>query len=158
MLSKNKWLKKQNGDVDESEDDDDEEESESEEEEEVEEKPKRAVKAASNEQTVLFVISHMILLQKLCKSILRTFRTNSLRITRFRQKLNQPKGTAFVAFENAEDCDTCVKEGPKISSTSLLLPDDVDSRYVLRAEFCQSQKLFNARMLKSLQLHLPTND
>lgn len=44
--------------------------------------------------------------------------------------LNQPKGTAFVAFATEEARDECVDNAPATASTSLLIPDDADPRYV----------------------------
>lgn len=43
---------------------------------------------------------------------------------------NLPKGVAFVAFEKLQDCEACCADAPAVSTTSLLIPDDVDSRYV----------------------------
>lgn len=46
------------------------------------------------------------------------------------KKLNQPKGTAFVAFKSKAVASQCVASAPQIMSTSILIPDDVDRRYV----------------------------
>lgn len=47
------------------------------------------------------------------------------------KQLNQPKGTAFVAFRNEEDAHACVQSAPATAgSSSLLLADDADPRYV----------------------------
>lgn len=43
---------------------------------------------------------------------------------------NQPKGTAFVAFTKVASFEACVQSAPQVSSSSLLVPDDVDPRYV----------------------------
>lgn len=43
---------------------------------------------------------------------------------------NYPKGTAFVAFRFYSDLENCADNAPEVSTSSLLLPDDVDSRYV----------------------------
>lgn len=46
------------------------------------------------------------------------------------KNLDQPKGVAFVAFQSASSCQKCVASAPSVTSSSLLIPDDVDSRYV----------------------------
>ena len=43
---------------------------------------------------------------------------------------NVPKGVAFVAFNKLKDCEACCADAPQVSSSSLLVPDDVDPRYV----------------------------
>lgn len=46
------------------------------------------------------------------------------------KQLNQPKGTAFVAFATEEARNECVNSAPATATTSLLISDDVDPRYV----------------------------
>lgn len=46
------------------------------------------------------------------------------------KQLNQPKGTAFVAFATEEARNECVDNAPATATTSLLISDDVDPRYV----------------------------
>lgn len=46
------------------------------------------------------------------------------------KQLNQPRGVAFVAFRSASDAQKCVDSAPNVTTSSLLIPDDVDSRYV----------------------------
>lgn len=43
---------------------------------------------------------------------------------------NKPRGVAFVGFKRSTDREACVRSAPEISSSSLLVPDDVDPRYV----------------------------
>lgn len=43
---------------------------------------------------------------------------------------NQPKGTAFVAFTKSASFEACISAAPEVSTSSLLVPDDVDPRYV----------------------------
>lgn len=146
-IQKDKWLKKKNGDDGEEsdeeydEDSEDEEEDDDDEEEEDEEKPNRSkaqdstkksgVKGASNEQTI-FVrnLPYDATEDALEEHFEEHFGPIIYALPVFDKKLNQPKGTAFIAFENVEDAQECAKSAPKISSTSLLLPDDVDARYV----------------------------
>ncbi|VVT56736.1 uncharacterized protein SAPINGB_P005240 [Magnusiomyces paraingens] len=142
-VEKNKWLAKQNGgtgeeddseEYDESEDDEEEEE---EEDGEDEEKPKKKSnkdssrsKAASNEQTIFVRNIPYDTTKEALQDHFEEFGPVLYALPVFDKKLNQPKGTAFVAFENAEDCKDCIANAPQVSSTSLLLPDDVDPRYV----------------------------
>jgi nucleolar protein 4 len=46
------------------------------------------------------------------------------------KQLNQPKGTAFVAFATEEARNECINNAPATATTSLLISDDVDPRYV----------------------------
>lgn len=55
-------------------------------------------------------------------------------------KLDQPKGTAFVAFVNSEDCESCVTQAPKNSGSSILVADDVDARYVFEGRILSVAK------------------
>lgn len=54
--------------------------------------------------------------------------------------LNQPKGTAFVAFKSEEARDECVDSAPATNSTSLLIPDDADPRYVFEGRILAVSK------------------
>lgn len=54
--------------------------------------------------------------------------------------LNQPKGTAFVAFKSEEDRDECVDNAPATNTTSLLIPDDADPRYVFEGRILAVSK------------------
>lgn len=54
--------------------------------------------------------------------------------------LNQPKGTAFVAFRSEEVRDECVKKAPATATTSLLIPDDIDPRYVFEGRILAVSK------------------
>lgn len=54
--------------------------------------------------------------------------------------LNQPKGTAFVAFKTEEDRDECANNAPATATTSLLIPDDIDSRYVFEGRILAVSK------------------
>ena len=56
------------------------------------------------------------------------------------KQLNQPKGTAFVAFKSEEDRDECVENAPATASTSLLIPDDTDPRYVFEGRILAVSK------------------
>lgn len=46
------------------------------------------------------------------------------------KQLNQPKGTAFVAFKTIEAYNECINNSPSTGTTSLLIADDTDPRYV----------------------------
>ncbi|ANB15371.1 Nop4p [Sugiyamaella lignohabitans] len=54
--------------------------------------------------------------------------------------LNQPKGTAFVAFRDEDDCNNCVKSAPLGGSGSLLVADDADPRYVFEGRILSITK------------------
>lgn len=66
------------------------------------------------------------------------------------KNLKQPKGTAFVAFDNAEDCDKCVSNAPKVSSSSLLVPDNVDDRYVFEGRVLSVTKAVDRQKASAL--------
>lgn len=46
------------------------------------------------------------------------------------KELNQPKGTAFVAFKTQDAYNDCLQNAPSSGTTSLLIADDADPRYV----------------------------
>lgn len=132
-IEKSKWISKQNGGGDNEDDSEEYDESDSEEEDEEDKKPERkksGFKAASNEQTVFVRNIPYDTTEEALQEHFEEFGPVLYALPVFDKKLNQPRGTAFVAFENIEDCAACIVNAPTISSTSLLLPDDVDARYV----------------------------
>lgn len=152
-IEKRKWIKKQNGEEDDDsedeydesdseEEDDEEEDGENEDEEEGEddgEKPVKTVKKskkkgkitpASNEQTIFVRNIPYDCDAESLEEHFEQFGPVLYALPVYDKNLDRPKGTAFVAFENVEDCNTCIANAPAVSSTSLLLPDDADPRYV----------------------------
>lgn len=65
--------------------------------------------------------------------------------------LNQPKGTAFVAFKSEEDRDECVDNAPATASTSLLIPDDADPRYVFEGRILAVSKAVERETASKLE-------
>lgn len=147
-IEKRKWIKKQNGEEDDDsedeydESDSEEEDDENEDEEEGEddgEKPAKTVKKskkkgkitpASNEQTIFVRNIPYDCDAESLEEHFEQFGPVLYALPVYDKNLDRPKGTAFVAFENVEDCNTCIANAPAVSSTSLLLPDDADPRYV----------------------------
>lgn len=145
-VTKEKYLNQQDESADESgesedeEEDEDEEDKESddeeesndedeEEDEESDEQPRKR-RAVSDNQTI-FVrnVPYEATGESLAEHF-EQFGPVAYALPVMDKKLNQPKGTAFVAFRSADASRKCVASAPTVSSSSLLIADDVDPRYV----------------------------
>lgn len=151
-IEKKKWIKKLNGeedddseeeyeDSDSEEEDEDDEENDDEDNEDGEDteksvkqakKPKKKgrITPASNEQTIFVRNIPYDCDAESLEEHFEQFGPVLYALPVYDKNLDRPKGTAFVAFENVEDCNTCIANAPPVSTTSLLLPDDADPRYV----------------------------
>ncbi|KAG5358498.1 Nucleolar protein 4 [Yarrowia sp. B02] len=124
-------LDESNADVAEGDDDEDEiEEDDEEEEEEEEEDDTPKVKAQSNASTVFVRNIPYDATAESLKEHFELFGPVRYALPVIDKGTGQPRGTAFVAFESSDDCDKCVERAPASATTSLLVADDTDPRYV----------------------------
>lgn len=63
---------------------------------------------------------------------------------------NMPKGTAFVAFVNENNRNECVQNAPAVSSSTLLVPDDADPRYVMDGRILSISKAVDKNVAEKL--------
>ncbi|KAF5101146.1 hypothetical protein D0Z00_000992 [Geotrichum galactomycetum] len=154
-IEKNKWLNDVKGteEYDESEsedespknereeDDDDEEDNEDDENEDDDEElkdleeqnfasPKVRLRGASTSFTVFVRNVPYDATAESLKDHFEEFGEVRYALPVMDKQLNQPKGTAFVAFATEEARNECVDNAPATATTSLLISDDVDPRYV----------------------------
>ncbi|CAN6657151.1 nucleolar protein 4 [Trichomonascus vanleenenianus] len=119
-------------DEDEDEDDDEDEEDEDEEEDDEEEDDKPRYRPASNNHTIFVRNIPYDATEETLKEHFKQFGGIRYALPVMDRTLNQPKGTAFVAFYKEEDRDACVAGAPSNAQTgsSVLIADDADPRYV----------------------------
>lgn len=119
-------LDESNADI--AEGDDDEDDIEEDEEEEEDHTPK--VRAQSNSSTVFVRNIPYDATSETLKEHFEQFGEVRYALPVIDKTTGQPRGTAFVAFESAEESEACVSGAPAAATTSLLIADDTDPRYV----------------------------
>ncbi|KAG5355525.1 Nucleolar protein 4 [Yarrowia sp. C11] len=145
-------LDESNADVAEGDDDEDDiEEDEEEEEEEEDTTPK--VKAQSNSSTVFVRNIPYDATAESLKEHFELFGTVRYALPVMDKATGQPRGTAFVAFESSDDCDRCVERAPAAATTSLLVADDTDPRYVFEGRILAVTQAVQRETAEKLSEH-----
>lgn len=127
-------------DEDEDDEDDDDEDDEEDEEDEEEAPKRRKLRPADNSFTIFVRNIPYDATSESLKEHFSQFGPVRYALPVMDKLLNQPKGTAFVAFYNEQDRNNCVENSPSANSSSLLIADDVDSRYVFEGRILSIAK------------------
>lgn len=145
-------LDESNADVAEGdEDEDDDIEEDDEEIEEEDDTPK--VKAQSNSSTVFVRNIPYDSTAETLKEHFEQFGPVRYALPVIDKGTGQPRGTAFVAFESSDDCAVCVERAPASATTSLLVADDTDPRYVFEGRILAVTQAVQRETAEKLSEH-----
>lgn len=146
-----------NADVAEGDDEDEEDidmgEEEEDDEEDDEEDNTPKVKAQSNSSTVFVRNIPYDATAESLKEHFELFGAVRYALPVIDKTTGQPRGTAFVAFESSDDCDKCVDRAPASATTSLLVADDTDPRYVFEGRILAVTQAVQRETAEKLSEH-----